>query len=326
MTGIIHPTRRAALTGAAGAAALATLGAPRLAAAGVPLQGPARPEIYRFQLGQFEVTTILDGAIQLDGPHPIFGQNTTAEDVQALAAANFLPTARMEIGFTQTLLNTGSELILFDGGNGAGRRPAAGRLLELLASAGVQGSDIDVVVLTHFHGDHIGGLTEDGSPAFPNARYVIPQAEYDFWTADGLASQDGMEGRVAQVPEKVVPFAEKATFIGDGASVLSCVTAVASSGHTPGHTSYHIESDGKRLLVLGDVCNHFVVSLQRPDWHVRFDMDKEAAVAARKKTLGMVAAEKIPFIGYHMPYPSIGYLEPLGEGFRFVAASYQLNV
>jgi len=120
--------------------------------------------------------------------------------------------------------------------------------------------------------------------------------------------------------------APKARFIKDGDSIASGITAVASNGHTPGHTSYHLESGGKRLLVLGDVSNHYVMSLQRPDWHVVFDMDKEKAVAARKTVLGMVAAERIPFIGYHMPPPAAGYLEPRGKGFRFVPVSYQLNL
>ena len=108
--------------------------------------------------------------------------------------------------------------------------------------------------------------------------------------------------------------------------VVSGIEAIDSRGHTPGHTCYHIESEGARLMVTGDVCNHYVVSMQRPDWHVRFDMDKEGAVAARKKILGMIAADRIPFVGYHMPYPAVGYAEVLGDGFRYVPASYQLNL
>ncbi len=101
---------------------------------------------------------------------------------------------------------------------------------------------------------------------------------------------------------------------------------MAAHGHTPGHTAFHIESDGKRLLLGGDFCNHYVVSLQRPDWHVRFDMDKEGAVATRKKILGMLAADKIPFTAYHMPFPAVGYVENKDGGFRYVPASYQLNL
>lgn len=319
-------TRRDAFLATGASAATLAMGGATSAAAATPFQGAEVPHIYRFMIGKYEVTTILDGAVQLDGPHPIFGQNTEAADVQALAEANFLPPTRMEIGFTQTVVNTGSEVILFDAGNGAGRRPNAGHLRKRLAAAGIAPEQVDVVALTHFHGDHIGGLTEEDGIAFPNARYVIGQAEYDFWTNEDLKSQDGMAKRYDLVQAKVVPLAEKATFIAPGASVASGIEAIDSHGHTPGHISYHIESEGERLLVMGDVCNHYIVSMQRPDWHVRFDMDKEGAVAARMKVLGMLAADRIPFVGYHMPYPAVGYVEAMGEGFRYAPASYQLNL
>ena len=326
MTDGIKLDRRALMTGAAVAGAGLAVGTPAPALAAAPKQGLSRPSIYRFGLGDFEVTSILDGAIQLGGPHPIFGQNASAEEVAALAAANFLPSDRMEIPFTVTVVNTGAELILFDSGNGAGRRPKAGRLRALLADAGITPEQVDIVALTHFHGDHIGGLMEDGSPAFPNATYVIGDKEYDYWSDEDLLFDDKMASRAGLVHANVVPFAPKTRFIKGGDAVVSGIEAISSHGHTPGHISYHLESQGRRLLVLGDVCNHYVVSLQRPDWHVRFDMDKEMAVAARREVLGMIAADRIPFIGYHMPPPAVGYLETLGEGFRFVPVGYQLNL
>ena len=318
--------RRSLLTGAAMTGAAMGIGVPTASLAAAPKQGLTRPTIYRFALGEFEVTTILDGAIQLDGPQPIFGNNASAEDVAALAAENFLPVGRMEIAFTVTVVNTGDQVILFDSGNGALRRPNAGRLRELLASAELEPGQVDLVVLTHFHADHIGGLMEEGAAAFPNASYVMSAGEYDFWSNPDLTSHEKLGKNAALAQSNVVPHAGKARFLKDGDSVVSGITAVSSNGHTPGHTSYHLESQGKRLLVLGDVCNHYVMSLQRPDWHVVFDMDKDMAVATRKKVLGMIAADRIPFIGYHMPPPAVGYLEPKGEGFRFVPVGYQLNL
>lgn len=317
--------RRALLAGAALTGATLGMGLPREAAAAAPKQGLLRPTFYRFPLGAFEVTTILDGAIQLDGPHPIFGQNASAEDVAALCVENFLPPDKLEIPFTVTLVNTGAEVVLFDSGNGARRRPNAGRLVALIGEAGIAPEQVDVVALTHFHPDHIGGLIEEGSPAFPNARYVIPSAEYDFWSDESLVSHEQLGGNAQLVQTNVVPLAERASFIGGGDAVVSGIEAVASNGHTPGHTSYHLESEGERLVIFGDVCNHYVASMQRPDWHVRFDMDKEKAVAARREVLGMIAADRIPFVGYHMPPPAAGFIEAMGEGFRFVPASYQLN-
>ncbi|MEM8791618.1 MAG: MBL fold metallo-hydrolase [Pseudomonadota bacterium] len=309
-------TRRTALTGAAALAAT-----PALSTA--PMLGVDRPSHYRFKIGAFEVTTILDGAVQLPGPHPVFGGNATAEEVQALAKANLLPPDQLEIPFTVTLVNTGNELILLDTGNGeiTERRPNAGNLLARLGDAGYSPDQIDHVAITHFHPDHIGGLMEGGKPAFPNAKYVMAAAEYDFWSPASQA-----ESRVGKmVQANVVPFAEKTTFIKPGDSVVSGIEAVDTSGHTPGHLAYHIENNGARLMLTGDIANHYVIALQRPDWHVKFDMDKEAAVVARKKAFGMIAADKIPFVGYHMPAPAVGYVEAMGEGFRYIPASYQLN-
>ncbi|MEM9761446.1 MAG: MBL fold metallo-hydrolase [Pseudomonadota bacterium] len=327
MTEIVNTARRGLMLGAA---ALPLAGGVLAGAAGAAVpapQGVLRPGAYRFKVGAFEVTSILDGAVQLDGPHPIFGQNVTQDDVASLAAENFLPPTRMEIPFTVTLVNTGSELILFDTGNGDnGRRPAAGRLVETLGTLGIQPGDITHVVITHFHGDHISGLTEDGAPTFPNAAYVFGAAEYDFWSNEDLLFDEAMQSRAQLVQDKVVPFAEQATMINPGDAVRSGIEAVDNFGHTPGHMAYHLESEGARLMITADSANHYVMSLQRPDWHVRFDMDKEKAAAARRSLFGMIAADKIPFIGYHMPPPAVGYVEPLGEGFRFVPASYQLNL
>jgi glyoxylase-like metal-dependent hydrolase (beta-lactamase superfamily II) len=330
MTDALKFDRRALLGGAAlaGAAAL-TAGTTGTVSAAAPKQGLSRPTLYRFGVGDFEVTTILDGAVQLDGPQPIFGQNASAEEVAKLAEENFLPVGRMEIAFTVTVVNTGSEVILFDSGNGLNGfvpRPNAGRLRALLAEAGIAPEQVDIVALTHFHRDHIGGLMEADGTSFPNASYVIASTEYDFWSDETLVGHDGLGATAKVVQSSVVPNAPKTRFIKAGDSVVSGITALASHGHTPGHTSYHLESQGRRLLIMGDVCNHYVMSLQRPDWHVAFDMDKEQAVAARKEVLGMIATDRIPFVGYHMPPPAVGYLEAKGEGFRFVPVGYQLNL
>ena len=321
-------TRRAALLGAGGAA-LAGLGVSALSqpsTAKAPMLGASAHSHYRFKLGSFECTTILDGAIQLPGPHPIFGQDQSKEDVQKLASDNFLPTGRMEIVFTPVMVNTGNQLVLFDTGNGALRRgKGAGLLGSALAGVGYKPEQVDVVVITHCHPDHIGGLMEGGKPTFPNARYVISQAEYDFWSPPEQA--EGPRARVGKlVQSNVVPLADKFTFIKPDAEVVPGIRAVDAFGHTPGHMAFHIESGSSRLLLWSDTTNHYVASLQRPDWHVRFDMDKQKAAATRKRLLDMAASERIPVTGYHMPFPAIGFVEKKNGAYRWVPVSYQIQL
>jgi glyoxylase-like metal-dependent hydrolase (beta-lactamase superfamily II) len=321
---MLDVNRRGLFSAAAGAATLAgvTLSGIRPSVA-QEASAPAAADAAnwrRFGLGGFTVTVFRDGMRKGDGPYPIFGANQDAATVEALLAENFLPAKQFVNSFSPTLVQTGSETILFDTGLGAGARPAMGNLGALLAASGVKPEDVTVVAITHMHGDHIGGLMENGAPAFPNARYVASAVEYDHWTK--VADAEAGKG----VAANVVPLAEKITFVKDGDTVVSGVTVMEAHGHSPGHSIFHLESDGRRLVITADTANHYVVSLQRPDWEVRFDMDKAAAAATRKKVFGMLAADKVPFIGYHMPFPAVGFVEPLGDGFRYVPATYQFDL
>ena len=303
-------TRRAAL-GAAAALPFASVAAPALAAGS---ETKANTAVARtFRLGEFSVTTLLDGSLPRDGAKEIFGGGASDEDFAKVSAENFIPADKAQFYFTPTLLDTGSELILFDTGLGKGGIQTA------LAGAGVSPEDIDIVVLTHMHPDHIGGMTTKDAPTFPNARYVTAAAEYDFWSAQEEGNRVG-----DMVAAKVTPFADKMSFIEDGGQVASGVTAMAAFGHTPGHMVYHLESGGQRLILTADLANHYVWSFAHPEWEVKFDMDKAKATEARRKVLGMLAADKVPMIGYHMPFPAAGFVEARGDGFRFVPVSYQM--
>lgn len=265
---------------------------------------------HSFKLGDFQVSTLLAGTRAVGDIQQIFGRNVSAEEFAKVSAENFIPADQSQFFFTPTVVRAGDETVLFDAG-----LSAAGTLAAL-SEAGVSAEDVDVVVITHMHGDHIGGLTDDsGSPTYPNARYVTGQVEYDHWASAGNERFDG----------KVRPFADKMTFIGDGDSVTSGITAMAAFGHTPGHMAYMLDSGGKQVLLMADLANHYVWSLAYPEWEVKFDMDKEAATNTRKKVLGMVAADRIPLIGYHMPFPGMGFVEQVTEGrFRYVPTTYQM--
>lgn len=321
-------TRRGLLAAAAGTTAAFALpqsgGSPVMAAA--PMMGVHRPSFYRFRLGEFEVVTFLDGAVQRDGPHPIFGKDQKPETVHELLEENFLPPTRFENPYVPALVNTGKELVLFDTGNGPLRRgKGAGLLASLLKDAGYSPEQIDVVVITHGHPDHIGGLLEDNKPGFPNARYVFGAAEFDYWRK-GENIPDPRKKTQALFAEIAVPFGEKATMIAPGDDVVTGIRSMETFGHSPGHMSFHVESGSSQLLIWADVCNHYVVSLQRPDWEVAFDHDKAMAAATRKKVFDMVNTDRIPVVGHHMPFPGVGYLDRHGNGYHWVAAGYQLNL
>lgn len=290
------------------------------------LLGNLRPQINRFQLGAFEVCTILDGGQVRDSVSPPFGINQPSDVFAAQASANFLPNDRFENTFTPTIVNTGGQLILFDTGNGAGRREAgAGFLRERLALAGYSPEDVDIVAFTHVHPDHIGGLREADGLAFPNARYVIGRREYDMWSQGDKIPERRAQNRSLFL-KLIPPLAEQMTFLEPGDDIVTGVQAIAAFGHSVGHLAYLIESEGKSLLIWGDVTNHYAFSLQRPDWHVAIDDDREQAVATRKRILDMLATDKMLAIGHHMPFPAVGYVEQRDGHYRWVPASYQLRL
>ena len=327
MTNDRSVTRRDALMLAGGAAALGALGSgvPQMAQAAAPMLGVSRPSIYRFKLGAFEVTNILDGFVQGNGPHPTFGSNQPAEVVQALVQAHGLPTTRHENPYVVTLVNTGKELVMFDAGNAKGRMKTAGHLSDLLVTAGYTPEQVDIVVISHGHPDHVGGLMADGKAVYPNARYIFGASEFDYWNK-GDNIPEGRKATRDTFMSQAAPLAEKAAMIKPNDEIVSGIRAVPAFGHSPGMLAFHIESEGRRLYNWADTANHYLISLQHPEWHVGFDQDKDLAVEVRRKTFDMLSADKIPVTGFHMPFPSVGWVEKAQTGYRWVPASFQFNL
>jgi glyoxylase-like metal-dependent hydrolase (beta-lactamase superfamily II) len=298
------------------------------------MQGPSRPTLYRFKLGGFEVMTVLDSFAVRDGLASVHAGGAKPGEVQAVAKANNIDPDRFEHPFVPTLVNTGKELVLFDTGNGTlardnealkGRVPD-GHLVERLAQAGYKPDDVDVVAFTHCHPDHIGANFANGKPTFPNARYVLAAAEFDFWKK-GEGVSEARKPTKFQFDKIMAPLADKCTFIKPGDEVAAGIRAVDCSGHSAGLTGYQVESGGKNVLLFADSFLHYVCGIQRPDWTIGFDDDQQKAVANRKKLLAMLSAEKMMAIGFHMPFPSIGWIDKVADGtHRWVAAGYQLNI
>ena len=298
------------------------------------MQGQVLPAIFRFKLGSFEVTPIMDSFVIRPGLTPSFGGEAAADTVKALAKANRIDSDKYFHPFTPILVNTGKELVLFDTGNGSlsaeyeqmkGRLPP-GNLVARMAEAGYKPEDVDVVVITHGHPDHIGGLSKAGQPVFPNARYVFGATEFDFWNKGENVREARKFNRELYV-KIVVPLANRATMIKPGDEVVPGIRAVDAFGHSPGLLAFTIESEGKRMINWADTAGHYAVSLQRPDLHLDVDDDKEKAAATRKRIFDMVATEGLLVAGFHMmPFPGLGYVERASSAYRWVPHSYQVNL
>jgi len=316
-------TRRNAIVGAA-AASLAPLAAPTAAQAAAPLTGTQAPGFYRTKVGSYEVTVILDGVrpVKLDNS-PI--RNAKVEEIKAVLSASHLPTDAVGYYFHPMVVNTGSKLVMIDTGNGPGsRQTGTGRLPDNLAAAGIDPKTVDVVLISHFHGDHISGLRNaDGTLAFPNAEIMVPAKEWAFWTDEGNASRMPQNQTFPNTKRIFGPIADKITKYEWGKELVPGITAVDTNGHTPGHTSFRIASGSTSLLYQADVtAGYALLQFHNPDWLVGGDMDGNQAVATRRKLYDQLATDKVLVSGYHIPFPSLGYIEKSGNSYRFVAAAW----
>lgn len=281
----------------------------------LPVHAQTAPETPAFagrantiKLGAFEVTTLLGGESMRDDPIGTFGMGVDPAEFEKVSQENFIPNDRTASSFTLTLVKTPEALVLFDTGMIPENNKAS------LAAAGYTPEDVTHIVLTHMHADHITGLMAGGAANFPNAELIFPKVENDHWSAN---PNDAYTANVA-------PLAANARQIADGDEILPGIRAQGAYGHTPGHTTYLIESGGQKLLVTGDTFNHYAYSVEHPEWHVEFDNDKDMGAQTRARVLGELASERIPCIGYHMPFPALAFIAATGEGtFRYVPATYQ---
>ncbi|MGH6741742.1 MAG: MBL fold metallo-hydrolase, partial [Bradyrhizobium sp.] len=200
-----------------------------------------------------------------------------------------------------------------------------GTLNAGLAAAGIDRGSIDVVVISHFHADHVNGLLmPDNSKAFPNAEIKVPENEWKFWMDDGemsRASKGRMTELFANNRRVFDALGRKVTLYAWDQEVVPGVVAVGTPGHSIGHTSYTVSSGGKTVFVQSDVCNNFAVFAPNPDWHGFFDQDPPKAAATRRRVYDMLAAEKLAVQAYHFPFPSLSRIEKVGGGYRVVPIS-----
>ena len=239
--------------------------------------------------------------------------------MEALAVENRLPFPEYEQGFVPTVVNTGSQLVVFDPGFGErAPNPELGRFNALFAEAGYDTKDVHLVVITHNHPDHIANLTtRAGMPTFPNAEIVVGRVDFEYWRR-GDRIPDFRSSTLKLFREIYPPVADRVRLVEANREVVPGITAIPAFGHSAGHMAYRVESGGQGLVLMGDVTAHFVLSFQRPDWHFAMDDDKPAAVAARRHLLEILAEGSMMAMGFHLPFPSLGHVERFRDGYRWV--------
>ncbi len=317
--------RRSLLAAGAAATAAGLSGvAPQPARAAAPAASRQVPGIYRYRVGEFEVTAVNDGA----AARPLqegFVRNAKLDEVQGALEAAFLPPGEITIPFTTMVVNTGSRLVLIDTGTGGQMAPTAGMLLQNFEAAGIDPTAIDTVIISHFHGDHIMGLrSREGDLAFANAEIAVPEAEWAFWMDEGEMSRaaEGAKGNFANARRVFGPSERDIRRFAAEAEVVPGITAIPAYGHTPGHTAFRIASGSEQLIVLSDTTNHPALFVRNPTWQAAFDMDGAMAAETRRRMLDMVAAERALVAGYHFPFPAAGHIAKDGERYRLVPVAW----
>jgi glyoxylase-like metal-dependent hydrolase (beta-lactamase superfamily II) len=285
--------------------------------------------VYRYKLGDYEIIQLMDGARTFPIPDN-FLVNVSKDQAIKAAAAAYMPDGKVTIPFSPMIVNTGTKLVAIDTGNGLGayaaNKGAVGQARINMESAGIDPKQIDIVIISHFHLDHIGGLKNaDGSPAFPNAEIKVPAVEWAFWKDDANVSKANPFNKTLFPNIKKAIDGLKFTPYEANKEIAPGITSVFTPGHTPGHMSFVVASDAKKILVQSDVTNIPSMFVRNPNWQAFFDNDPNLTVATRHKIYDMATAEKMTVVGYHFPYPCVGYVEKDGNAYRLVPVAWDPN-
>ena len=287
---------------------------------------------YRFKIGDFQATVISDGY----GPipvGPIFAMNVSEAELAPVLKANFMPPV-IQVTNNILVVDTGRERILVDTGFGEKIGPPFGSFPGLEANlrrAGILSESIDLVVISHGHLDHIGGLvTKSGALAFPKAQFVFVDTEWNYWTGNRYESDVNSspmpdpfkQATIGAARENLPPVADRSRFVKQGGEIASGVHYVVAPGHSPSHAAILFTSDKEQFMHMGDIAHNPVTSLQHPDWTPVFDYDPVLAIKSRKAILNSVATDGVMAMGYHFPFPAIGHVVRHGAAYHWEAAQW----
>jgi len=306
-------------------AALLVIAPSTPALAEAPMVKTQVPGYYRTMLGQFEVTALYDGAIELDTK---LLKNANPEDLNRMLARMFVGNPKMQTAVNAYLINTGTNLVLVDAGAAKLFGPGLGYVIDNMKAAGYDPAQVDTVIVTHLHPDHIGGLGDPANPpAFPNATVFVSLTDHDFWMspqAAGAATPE-MQGFFKIARETAAPYQARGKWrtFAEGTELVAGVRAVKAYGHTPGHTAFSVESAGQKLLIWGDLVHAHAVQFSQPGVSIEFDFDQTQAIATRRSIMYAMAASRTLVAGMHLPFPGIGHVRADGKGiYSWVPVEY----
>lgn len=307
--------------------ALAALAGSLLLAAAAHAAGPMvktqAPGFYRMMLGDFEVTALFDGVIDVE-PTKLL-TNTTQAQVGKLMARSFQKEP-LPLSVNAYLVNTGSKLVMIDAGTGALGGPTLGALAAHLKAAGYQPEQVDEIYITHLHFDHVGGLSQEGKAAFPNAVVRADRRDAEFWLSPANAekAQGDAKTFIQHAINSLKPYQDAQRFkpFDGNTELVPGVKAVAAHGHTAGHTLYVVESRGQKLVLWGDLMHVAAVQFPQPQVTIAFDSDSKAAAVQRRKAFAEAARQGHLVGAAHLPFPGLGRLRAQGKGYDFVPVDY----
>jgi glyoxylase-like metal-dependent hydrolase (beta-lactamase superfamily II) len=321
-------SRRTLIGSTAGSAAAVLAASASPAAAGAPFSGQAGPGIYRYRIGDFELTALYDGIWY----RPItdkFIRNAPFAEVEDALDQAFMPHDKLATPFTTLIVNTGKRLVLLDTGTGGQISPTAGAVVQNLAAAGIAPKDVDQIVISHFHPDHINGIKDkDNNLIFPNAEIMVPAPEWAFWMDDANMNAAPADLKATFLNQRRIfsDIAKSITHFEPGKDVAGGILTLPAPGHTPGHTVFAIHSGNDSLMVLSDTAQHPAVFARHPTWEAAFDVDGAATIATRKRLFDRAAADRMLVTGYHFPFPACGHLIKTAAGYEHVPVEWQVTL
>lgn len=286
----------------------------------------AAPSYAKRRVGSATITVLLDGSLDV-GPDMISGFDRELAD-KALMRQHLPPFGDARpLPILGHVIDTGERKIAIDTGTLPGFAPRTGGYHAALAQAGISADEIDTVLLTHLHPDHVGGLANGQEALFPNAEIAVAENEYKFWhgpVADGLPEQ--MQPFVQIARNFIAPYKDKMRLFQPEAEVLPGIKSVPMPGHTPGHVGFHLHSDNAGLLFWGDLIHLPRLQFDNPEWLLVFDMDPDQTAASRRRVLDMAASDGLMVTGAHLEFPGFGYVDQTASGYRFAPAAYDYGL